>query len=510
MSGRCSLALVGLCLVPTEVLADGVSPLLNLFHRDTWLPASLVTILIILVESILLRSHIEDVPYRDTLWRCVVLNLVSSVAGSVLLLGLGRDSFFVWDTLSLVFPLFVITVVTEVPALRLLYKQVPLSWARACVLGVGVNVASYAVVFVVEMGLLVGFFSYAARLDKTERSEWVHPELLSQSSGWIYATETPRAGVHRLRVLDPRTGRWQSLTNCPDLDPNKWDIERRTCAFVRWPPDSRGDGAVVIASLPGFSIIREIALSSLLDPRLDGRSAQGRVADLSLSPDGKKLAVLLSVGEAVAYRDSSSYYNLGQKCALTICAADSGQKDIRAGRWASARGVCWFPDSSAVLFTSFTNQALYMTTEADVRGDRSYGIGYAKVGTFGAGLFSFNVETRDIRHFSDGEEPVLSVARREFMIRDDAGVHWLDIDGRRKEMVEIAHLNDSRPGPSPAGNLVLVEIRRHQPLYPAGRLTLVDLARPTVRHIVADDRVYRFKWTTSAEDGPADGAAVSP
>ena len=53
---------------------------------------------------------------------------------------------FRWGTMPLVFPLFLITVVTEIPMLRLLYKKLPLSWPRACALGIGINIASYAVV----------------------------------------------------------------------------------------------------------------------------------------------------------------------------------------------------------------------------------------------------------------------------------------------------------------------------------------------------------------------------
>jgi len=136
-------------------LADGVSPILNLFHRDTWFPATLITILIILVESSLLRLRIKEVRYLDTLWRCFILNLVSSVAGSVILVGLGRDSFFVWDGMSLLLPLFIITLVTEIPMLRLLCRKLPLSWERACALGLGINIASYAVVFVAEVAFFM-------------------------------------------------------------------------------------------------------------------------------------------------------------------------------------------------------------------------------------------------------------------------------------------------------------------------------------------------------------------
>ena len=52
--------------------------------------------------------------------------------------------------------------------LRLLYIELPLSWGRACSLGFGINIASYAVVFVAEFGLFLGFLVFAGRSDEKE------------------------------------------------------------------------------------------------------------------------------------------------------------------------------------------------------------------------------------------------------------------------------------------------------------------------------------------------------
>ena len=54
-------ALLFLLLVPAAACADGVSPMLNLFHKDTWLAASIVTLVIILIEAGLLRWRIKGI-----------------------------------------------------------------------------------------------------------------------------------------------------------------------------------------------------------------------------------------------------------------------------------------------------------------------------------------------------------------------------------------------------------------------------------------------------------------
>lgn len=431
------------CLIPSEALADGISPILNLFHKDTWQPAALVTVVIILVESGLLRWRVKQVSYLGTFWRSAVLNLASSIAGSVLLVGLGRDSFFVWDTMALVLPLFIITLITEIPLLRLLYKGVPLGWRRASALGVGINAASYVAVFVVEIAVILGALSIAGRVDEKEQSSWVHPELLAQSTGQIYATETSAGGSHRLRVLDTRTAQWLSLTNCPSLDPNKWDVEGSACGFVRWTSQGPERQTVLIASLPDFSNVREISLSGLADTQYDREYNWQDVSDLSLSPDAKKVAVLFHVTSAVAYRDNSSYFDLGGKCVLAVYDLNSGQQLIRASRWASDAGLCWFPDSSAVLFSSFKDESVYKTAKSEVRGDTSYSIGYAKGEKFRRGLFALKVTTGEIQWFAEGEQPAVSVGSRKFIVRAGDEVHVLDMDGESQTVGGVSRLGYS-------------------------------------------------------------------
>src|ERR1017187_9877947 len=101
---RLYLAILLGILTPATLYADGVSPILNFFHKDTWLPASIVTLVIILVEGGLLRWRIKQITFGGALWRSAVINISSSAVGSILLLGFGRDSNFMWDTMALVAP----------------------------------------------------------------------------------------------------------------------------------------------------------------------------------------------------------------------------------------------------------------------------------------------------------------------------------------------------------------------------------------------------------------------
>ena len=484
------VAIILLVLAPSLAFADGVSPILNFFHKETWLPASIVTLVIVVLEAGFLNWRIKTIRFGGALWRSGVINVASSITGSVILLAFSRDSFFIWDTMAFVLPLFIITILTEIPLMRVLFRTYPLSWGRACVLGFGINVASYVAVFVLEIGLLVGWLSYAGHLDKRELAEWSNPQLLLEATGVIYATESTGA-KHGLRVFGPREGTWTSLTNCPSLDPIKWDVEGRTCAFVRTAREWE-DRNLLVVTLPGFVTVLEIPPDTFADSCFN--NWQG-VTDVAISPDQKRLAVLFRFTEAVAPKDNSGYYDLGGKCRLIVIDLESGQETARASRWASDHGLCWLPDSHRILFPSFDDEVLYRTTRPEVRGSTSYGIGYARDGRFKRSLYSFDVNSGDIARFSDGYAPSVAGSTGQILVRHENGMLLLDGSGNVVSRVNVSRLGFREAVISPSGALLLVEMRRHAPFHGAGRLTIMSLNAPDIRHVLDDRFLYRADWT---------------
>jgi hypothetical protein len=497
-------ALLFLLLAPSLALADGASPILNFFHKGTWLAATAVTMVIILVEAGLLRWRIKQIPFCGALWRSAVINIASSITGSVLLIGFGRDSFFMWDTMSLVLPLFIITVVTEIPLIYCLFKQASVTWKRAYFLGIGINLASYAIVFVLEIGLFFAWLQYAVHLDKTDLAEWSNPGLLNRVRGTIYATES-RGAVHSLRVFDPQTGGWTPLTNCPSLDPNTWDIEGRVCAFLRWPSGDGKERSLVIALLPDFTVLHEIGPAPFIDHKFDDTDNWQGITELSLSPDAKHLAVLLRCADAVAYKDRSSYYDLGSKCRLIILDVESGRETARAPRWASDHGLCWLSDLRTVLFSSFDDEKLYATTWDQVKRGTGYGIGYDSAGKFSSGLFAFNLDTGGVARFAGGHSASLAAQKGQILVIDGDNLRLLDSSGHETSRIEVPRLRQNRVLISPDGSLILAEIKRHAPFFPGGVPTLVDIMRPSTRHVLSSDFSYRFDWTEGMKKASNNG-----
>lgn len=480
-----------LLLAPAIVFADGVSPVLNFFHKDTWIPASIVTLVIILLESALLRWRIKGMPFTGVLWRSFLFNAASSLTGSVLLIVFSKDSFVMWDSMSFVFPLFLITLLTEIPLLHVLFKNVPLSWKRAVILGSGINVASYAAVFIIEIGLLVGWLSYARHLDQKELTKWNNPDLLKQASGLIYATELFRS-KHGLRVYDPLQPEWTTLTNCPSLDPNKWDVEGETCAFIQLTEGDWKNVRLVVAQLPDFKTVLDLSPTQFANAAFD--NWQG-VEELAVSPDQTKLAILFRQTDAVAAKNRSSYFDLGGKCKLIILDILSGQEIARASRWASKSGLCWLADSRRVLFPSLDDESLYRTTMAEVHGSTSYGIGYARDDRFKQGLYVFDIESGETARFADDGAPSLAVETGAILVQDQSGLVLLNSAGEIQEQIKDSRVGFRGAVVSPSGEMILAEVWRHSPFLFGGRLILYHKTAPELRHMLDDGFAYRFDWT---------------
>jgi len=466
-------------------------PLVNVFHRETWLSAGLITAVIILIESLVLRKRLGGRWCRGCLWRSAAIKLASSAVASVLLALVGDGPFFLWSMMSLVVPLFLITLATEIPLLHRLYRHLPLSWERACRVGVAINLLSYAAVFVLQFGLAVPVMVLTGYLDRRDEAKWQRPELLRVATGVIYGIARGPAGRNLLQAFDPAQGTWRPLDACPELDPNVWDVEGDRVAFLDSPTWVKGGGRIVVAALPGFTAIRRF------ESRSDG------VQELCLSPDGSRLAVLADEGEAVAYRDRSSYWDLGRRCRLVVLSVVSGEELARAPRPASAGGLCWLADSATVLFSSFDDESLYRTPRSEVRGDTSYRIGHGETGRFPRGLFALDVATGAFRRFATGHGVVLAATAGKVLVRQGPAFVLLDVAGREELRCGIPRSRDWMHAIAPDARLALVDLEARMPLGHPGRLALVDLEAPAAPHLLTKDIYYRFDWSRAPAPSPA-------
>ena len=151
--------------MPSFCYADGVSPLINFFSEETYKSATIVLVCIILLESFILWRSIKAISYVKHLLFSTIINIISSAAGSLLILASGKDKFYFWDTTPLVLPLFFITLIVEFPSIKLLYKDA-ITWKRSIWIDLKINILSYLLVFAIQLSLLYGFLYFANYKDK--------------------------------------------------------------------------------------------------------------------------------------------------------------------------------------------------------------------------------------------------------------------------------------------------------------------------------------------------------
>ena len=178
--------------------ADAISPAINFFYKGAIPQATVVTAVIILSEALILKWLIKPLTFLGSLKWSAILNITSSVGGSLLLiaLGYGKGPFELLETTQLVRPLFVVTLLIEIPLLYVfLRKRFGLTFLKALWVGFVINTASYLVVFLFEIGLVFVGWAYASHLDGKNETKFNNPEILRNANGRIYSVEYPKQAI---------------------------------------------------------------------------------------------------------------------------------------------------------------------------------------------------------------------------------------------------------------------------------------------------------------------------
>jgi hypothetical protein len=477
-------------LIPAAVFADGASPILNFFHKDTWPMASIVTLVIILIESGLLKWRVKGIHFKRALWISILINIASSTTGSLLLLSVSRDSFFVEDDISFVPYLFFITLLTEIPLLLMLLKKEANAIKHPILLGIGINIASYAAIFIIEIGLLAGTMSYASHLDEKEQKEWNHPELLQKAEGIIF-TSSWGSSNNEFRAFNPRNATWITITNSPSLSylPYTWDVQGDLIAFIK--TSDGNEPHIIVNRLPKLEQLLDLPLKSLSIPEAKARSG---IAGIAISPDQNKIALLVTIGRTLAPKDKYSHYDLGYSCRLIVVDAASGRILAKAPRKASNRGLCWLADSTHILFTSFDDKTLYELTDKDIQGDISCGSDYVKDAQFQQGIYKFDILSgTNSLYFTPGFMPAAATHTNIIMVQNGKETLLLDTDSAG--IIKKLSGNSELSTISPDGKLILKLSLMYNFFHFHGNLTISELQNPTIRHIIARERLFGIDWT---------------
>ena len=478
-------ALIAMLLAaPTAAFANAIVPILNFFNRETWQPAALATLVIILVEAALLRWRIKTFPFLGTLWRVAVINLASSAAGSLVLAVAAGEAASPWGLGIWAAPLLLITFVTEIPLLHALFKPAFLSWGRAIGLGINVNLASYAAFFVFWMGVASFFISLGNHIDRREARTWRNPALAESTEGVFYGigSDEHAQKLCRYRIKDMQ---YTALTNSPDLDPYCWDVEGSTCAFM-----NNGNTRFVVAQLPDFETLAETSLDAYADNVIPYASA----VSVAVSPDESKVAILLRLSKKTIFGNDITSSGPSAACRLAILDVASGHITTISSRLFSASDLCWLPDSRRVIAVSFDDESRYKTADLGKFAPLRYFVGFDRYRGIGEALYVVDIASGATTRFADGESPSLAIAAGTILVSDEDGCRLLDSEGKTLRRIRDHRDRMMHALVSPTGDAILARFRRHKLYQYGGRLAIFGIDSPRTPHFLADGIMARVDW----------------
>ena len=477
-----STILAFLLLQPSICQADAISPLINVFTPGRAIPSAILTIFIILVEAFLLRKWIRTVPFKLNLWRSTIINIASSAAGSVAVLTFAKDRMF-WDLSGFFLPMFFLTLATETPLLGYLYRRDNVDWIRAAKLSFGINVVSYSLVFVSQIGLVFAFAAYGDFIDKREIKTWTENSLLDGESGFIYAVSnirTDKINKSILKRYDVSKKAWENIDTAGErgIEQIVWDVRGNILVCIKQNEDWNNRSLSII-QLPNNTEIT---------------SLKGNFRAVRLSPDLSKIAALEYVRDAGVPKDAEGYFMLGDSCHLKIFDRSTGKLLTEAPRMSLNQGLAWI-DSQQVVFASLKDESLFRNENFP---SHSYGRGYAKEGQFPIYLFAFDITKKTVTALVEGQDPVYIPSRNVISFIRERGMYnyevWQLDRATGQSTLIVKETKSNQHSVSPSGSKLLLQIPRNQLFGYSHFLTVVDSKNQERKLIIEPASAYPFRW----------------
>ena len=478
------LGILSIIFLPSESQADAISPIVNLFTSDTVVPALILTTAIIIVEAFLLWKWTKPISFRLNLWRSTIINIISSGAGSIAA-WLFFQKQMIWEMMGLYIPMFFLTLVTETPALKYLYRKNGFNWNRSIKVSLGINLISYCFVFIAQFGLIFAYLGYAGFADKQTAIKWNDHSLLEGETGYIYTLKHVPTGNSTKYVFnryDVENEKWEAVNLGFEkgIYPTVWDVKANLMACIIETGDWKNRA---------ITVINATTLSKLA--QIDGNFREVRI-----SPDLRKLAVLEYVRDINAPRDEVSAFMLGSGCKLKIYDIESGSLLYEAPRIALDEGLTWTSNSS-ILFSSLRDSALLQDADVDTHG-HTYGRSYAKEGQFPVDIFAYDLGSNSVRRLTEGQYPQFIPSKNEILFYRASGFYngdlWQGNTALTNPRLVLSNVQGNKVAVSPSGLKYLIAVPHKQPLGRSYFLTLVDPNDTEKRFIVLPNSFYGFRW----------------
>lgn len=223
---------LSLTTLTAPAYANVIVPLIFFFDRFYAYPSIISIGIIILIETLVLKGIIRTVKWRWHLLYALIINVVSSLIGSGLILAVALfnklTDLFTDSLLANLLILFVLTCLIEYAVILWLYKKV-VTGKQGIWVSFRINLVSYIVLFLFLTPLYItGIQHVAERLDKKRLKEWSAKEILQHEIGFIYTWSTKEnERTVTLQKWDVRSEQWSAeleLEKGRDMPPEVFDV----------------------------------------------------------------------------------------------------------------------------------------------------------------------------------------------------------------------------------------------------------------------------------------------
>ena len=381
--------------------------------------------------------------------------------------------------------MFFLTLATETPALKYLYRENGFDWKRSIKVSFGINLISYLFVFIAQFGLVFAYLGYAEFADRQTIKKWSDLSLLDGETGYIYTVKyapTEHFSKYVFSRYDVENKKWEIVD--PGFErgiyPTVWDVKANLIACIVKTDDWK-NRPVSLVDATTFSKFAQI---------------DGDFREVRISPDLSKLAVLEYVREINAPRDDESAFRLGSGCKLKIYDIESCALLYEAPRLALDDGLAWTSNTS-IIFSSLRDEYLLQNSGVETHG-HTYGRSYAKDGQFPIDLYAYNVKTNAVECFLEGQWPLFIPVSGEISFVRESGFYnrdlWQVNIGQKNPRLVLSDIRGYETAVSPSGRKYLILVPHKQPLGNSYFLTLVDPTDLDRKLIIEPNSHYGFRW----------------
>lgn len=458
--------------------ANAIVPLINIFTPQTMLPASILTVIIILIEMYILRRWAKNIRLIQHLKYSTLNNLMSSFVGSVFVWVYMMEK-PLWEIMVMYPIMFIVTLLVETPLLKKEYPDKLKTWRDAIERSLSLHLGSYILIFLFQPIFFIIWGYYGNYMDENAIKNWTNTSVLKYESGEVYMIKSSYENNNRqyeLYKYDIKSKTKSKISIDLKMDDRKtiWDIKDKEFVYTGIGDFIYRVNMQTKQNISQFKIYKSIE-------------------QIRISPDKKMIAILEYEREVKVKKDEYSYYRLGSACKLKLYNLESGKLLKEVPRLALNTAIVWGDTSEYIYFVSQKNKDDFFQNEVLKNITHFYGRGYIKDGSYAREIFKYSLLDNRVSPLINAEQIVGIMKNQLFFIKNES-LKKLDINRLVSSTIYQDGFNSYSYALSPTGKNILMLIRHKSLMSHSDFLSIQNIKDRNKKVLLDKDYNGEFRW----------------